>query len=220
MLRVFRIKLLAFLEDLRSGHVFGGGHAVYIMTVVEFQKRGLPHAHIALRIAGAQPLTPAEIDSFVSAELPDVSCCRNDATRCTCRAHRLRRFVEREMIHAHYPQCFQDGHAWCSKRYPHPVTPITYIDARGFVHYRRRTEADRWVVPYSPSLSLKYDCHINVEISRTVLFVKYMVRSRRSAPQVQCAQPPLDLLRVNFAETLRPSHATAFLSSCAAQIHA
>jgi hypothetical protein len=60
-----------FLKEIREGTIFGSP-AVYIMTVVEFQKRGLPHAHIAFRVAGQQPMTAAQLDEYVSARVPVV----------------------------------------------------------------------------------------------------------------------------------------------------
>jgi hypothetical protein len=41
------------------------------MEVTEFQFRGLPHAHIAVRFYGPQPVTAAAVDTCISAELPD-----------------------------------------------------------------------------------------------------------------------------------------------------
>jgi hypothetical protein len=39
---------------------------------IEFQKRGLPHAHILLWLqAGDKPLTPDQIDEICCAEIPD-----------------------------------------------------------------------------------------------------------------------------------------------------
>ena len=40
--------------------------------VIEFQKRGLPHAHMLL-ILGDAPRTPDEYDKYVCAELSDAS---------------------------------------------------------------------------------------------------------------------------------------------------
>ena len=34
---------------LRSGHFFGGVRAAYIISVIEYQERGLPHAHIVFQ---------------------------------------------------------------------------------------------------------------------------------------------------------------------------
>lgn len=42
------------------------------MYVIEFQKRGLPHAHILLILKGDdKPRSSPEYDKFVSAEIPD-----------------------------------------------------------------------------------------------------------------------------------------------------
>lgn len=69
--RVFRLKLKALLKDLTQGHVLGKviGHCY----TIEFQKRGLPHAHILLILhPDDKPTTTDDYDSIVSAEIPDV----------------------------------------------------------------------------------------------------------------------------------------------------
>ena len=68
--RVFNLKLKAFLANLIKHNMLGVVTA-YIY-VVEFQKRGLPHAHILLIIAQDDLLhTPDDYDKVVCAELPD-----------------------------------------------------------------------------------------------------------------------------------------------------
>jgi hypothetical protein len=44
--RVFAMKLKAFIEDIAKNHCFG--KCVGFLKVIEFQKRGLPHAHILI----------------------------------------------------------------------------------------------------------------------------------------------------------------------------
>lgn len=68
--RVFKLKLEAILGDLlKNGYC---GQAIAYMYVIEFQKRGLPHAHILIVLAAnARPVTPEEVDALVCAELPD-----------------------------------------------------------------------------------------------------------------------------------------------------
>ncbi|KAG2926463.1 hypothetical protein PC117_g14868 [Phytophthora cactorum] len=67
--RVWQLKLGAELEDLEEGVL---GRVRARIYVVEFQKRGLPHAHILVILAEEdKPRTRQIIDKIVSAELPD-----------------------------------------------------------------------------------------------------------------------------------------------------
>jgi hypothetical protein len=47
---VFHARLESLLFNLRHGKYFGGGKTVYIMRVIEYQFRGLPHCHIVFRL--------------------------------------------------------------------------------------------------------------------------------------------------------------------------
>ncbi|GAU51410.1 hypothetical protein TSUD_413210 [Trifolium subterraneum] len=68
--RVFQIKLDQMMADFRKGHFFG--RVVASMYTIEFQKRGLPHAHILLWLDSRDRLqSPESIDSVICAELPD-----------------------------------------------------------------------------------------------------------------------------------------------------
>jgi hypothetical protein len=76
IVRVFQQYLPAFMKDIRD--VFGP--ILYHIRVTEFQKRGLPHEHIAVAVKNV-PRTPAEIDTFLSAELPRESGAMRDAIK-------------------------------------------------------------------------------------------------------------------------------------------
>lgn len=53
--------------------------------VVEFQKRGLPHAHILLILESEdKPRTTDDYDSIVQAEIPDADCFPQVCSRCSC----------------------------------------------------------------------------------------------------------------------------------------
>jgi len=66
---VFKAKLNALIKDITNG-VLGDINA-YCYTI-EFQKRGLPHAHIIVFLKPHAKLkTPAEIDSLLSSEFPE-----------------------------------------------------------------------------------------------------------------------------------------------------
>jgi hypothetical protein len=65
------------------------GPVLYHKRVTEFQKRGLLHEHIAVALKNV-PKTSAEINKFLSAELPRESGSLRDA-------------VKRHMTHTHDP---------------------------------------------------------------------------------------------------------------------
>ncbi|GBM61856.1 hypothetical protein AVEN_265503-1 [Araneus ventricosus] len=68
--RVFNMKLKELLEDICKHGIFGT--VLAYIYVIEFQKRGLPHAHILLTLDSESKIrTKDDIDKFVSAELPD-----------------------------------------------------------------------------------------------------------------------------------------------------
>ena len=68
--RVFALKLKQLLHDLDVGKFFGAIDAM--VHVVEYQKRGLFHAHILLILkADDKPRCADDYDAIVCAEIPD-----------------------------------------------------------------------------------------------------------------------------------------------------
>jgi hypothetical protein len=177
--RVFKLKLSSICTELFEKHIFGGVRAR--MHVIEFQKRGLPHAHILLILHhDDKPKTIEDIDSIVCAELPD-----------PIEQPHLYSVITRCMVHGPCghakpsARCMKDGR--CSKHYPRPFSEMTIIDENSYPTYRRRNNGrffikdgfhfdNRWIVPYNPYLSAKYDAHINVEIATSITSVKYLYK--------------------------------------------
>ena len=70
IVRVFRLKLRKLLRDLINCHVLG--RLLGYVYTIEFQKRGLPHAHILIILCDtATPRDIVEYDRIVYAVLPD-----------------------------------------------------------------------------------------------------------------------------------------------------
>lgn len=153
-------------------------------SVIEFQKRGLPHAHILLKLKTRDVMQNP--DQFVSAELPDQA---DHAQLYQC--------VTDHMIHgpcgALKPNspCMKDNTG--SKEFPKRFTANTTIPGDGFIQYQRRNDGrvfiksnvavdNRWVVPYNPYLLetlyllIRFNCHMNVEICSTMKAVKYLYK--------------------------------------------
>ena len=164
--RVFQLKLSALHEEIKNG-LFGSLAAQ--LWVIEFQKRGLPHAHILVILnASSKMSTPEEYDSIVSAELPDEG-----------RHPEAYETVIKCMVHGpcgvenRNAPCMKDGK--CTKHYPRAFMQETLCDEGGYPVYRRRNDGrsvivrgrsvdNRWIVPHNLYLATKYNAHINVEV--------------------------------------------------------
>ncbi|GFR22669.1 helitron_like_N domain-containing protein [Trichonephila clavata] len=152
---------------------------------LEWQKRGLPHAHILVWLI--DKLRPEEIDSIISAEIPDPS---TDQL--------LFDIVTTNMIHGpcgnpnRSSSCMADGK--CTKSFSKHFTNYTITNVVGYpIYCRRNTDNgeqsftknvnnaeigidNRWVVPYSPLLSKTFNAHINVEFCSSVKSIKYLCK--------------------------------------------
>ncbi|XP_022004019.1 uncharacterized protein LOC110901502 [Helianthus annuus] len=183
--RVFKLKLTSLIEDIMKKQIFGSCQAA--VYTIEFQKRGLPHAHLLLWLEhSAASRTPAGIDDLISAEIPLEI---DDPSGYKA--------VTDYMLHgpcgndARSAPCTTDGK--CMKHFPKPFYRETTIDEDGYPVYRRRdtkiffkkgkTKLDnRFVVPYNRYLLLKYESHINVEWCNQSLAIKYLFKYLNKGP--------------------------------------
>lgn len=178
--RVFMIKVFNLLKDIRDKKIFGDVAA--IVWRIEWQMRGLPHLHMLI-ILRKHILTSADIDSYVSAEIPEPN---TDSL--------LHQLIMANNIHkpcdtCEDATCHRDG--TCKRNFPKKMASFTVITGDKFPIYRRRglhfgtvTDynnvsrpiTDEWVVPFSPYLTLKYRCHINLEVAAHVKCFKYLYK--------------------------------------------
>ncbi|KAK8807140.1 hypothetical protein WA158_003899 [Blastocystis sp. Blastoise] len=179
--RVFAIKLKYLYHLLKDENVFGKAQA--ITYTVEFQKRGLPHAHILLNVEQQDKIHDTnELDSIICAYLPDEE-----------KDPRLFKIVSTMNIHGPHVSnspCL-DSHGICKKGFPKPFQECTTIpndsyplyfrpnDGRKVVFHRTNGDLEatnEYVVPYNPYLSLKLEAHINVEAVYSLHTVKYLYK--------------------------------------------
>ena len=172
---MFKLKLRELLDDILKRHVLGKPLA-HVYTI-EFQKRGIPHAHILIILAdGCKASEPSDYDKIVCAEIPDPNI-------DSILSPTLHRIVKRCMIHGACgivkkgAPCMRDGS--CFEQFPKKFSDTTSSTKDDYPLYRRRDNSrtvevggikldNRWVVPYSPYLLLRFNTHINVEICSTV----------------------------------------------------
>ncbi|XP_022014342.1 uncharacterized protein LOC110913832 [Helianthus annuus] len=183
--RLFKFKLDAICKDLKECHMFG--KAAAIIYTIEFQKRGLPHAHLCLFMEPEAKIpTVDQVDPFICAEIPN----RDDDPE-------LYTLVKDFMIHGPCGNanmscpCMVDKQ--CSKGFPKRFQDTTTIDANGFPLYRRRDDGrtvvknrieldNRSVVPYNKKLLKKYQAHINVEWCNQAGSIKYLFKYINKGP--------------------------------------
>ena len=191
--RVLKQKKEQLLHDLIKGGIFG--KTVANMHVIEFQKRGLPHAHILIILANQdRTMTSELVDSIISAELPPSPDHTEDPEEAK-QQERLEKIVLTNMIHGPCGKanpssvCMENGK--CTKNFPKDFQKKTIVDVdNNYPIYRRRAPEDggrqvickgkiidnRWIVPYCPFLSLRYNCHINVELCTSPKAAKYLYK--------------------------------------------
>jgi len=152
------------------------------MYTVEFQKKGLPHAHILLWLDGESKLkNSTDIDKVILADLYP----------------KLEKVVASYMIHgpcrpARYNSpCMKEGR--CSKFYPKKFKSSTSIDEDGYPCYRRLDNGrfvekngikldNRSVVPYNPPLLMRYQAHVNIKYCNKTNSIKYLFKYVNKGP--------------------------------------
>nr|XP_025887491.1 uncharacterized protein LOC112941712 [Solanum lycopersicum] len=177
--RVFQIKLFQLMQDLKKQQPFG--KIIACLYTIEFQKRGLPHAHILLFLHPTLKSPSIDhINTMITAEIPNMEVDPDDY-----------KAVKNYMMHGPCgdlnPGCPCMKQGKCTKRFPKKFNNQKTFDADGFPIYRRRntgTEVNknnvfldnRYVVPYNRNLIVKFDAHINVELCSYSRSVKYLFK--------------------------------------------
>lgn len=183
LVRVFRGKLKEFMNDILEKDLFG--KVTFYNYTIEFQKRGLPHAHIILGLHEKHKIkTEDQIDSIISAEIPDAE-----------EDPELFETVTKYLMHGPCGTinpnaiCMQNGK--CSKKFPKDFSERTVLNPNNYPIYQRRNNNrtcqkvvnrniidldNKWVVPYCPYIAKKYNNHTNVESVYSVQAVKYIYK--------------------------------------------
>ena len=190
--RVFYVRARQLIKEIKEKQIFGK-YKAHVMCY-EWQQRGYPHLHLNLWLA--KPIRNAEdIDNLISAELGP----KGSAVRKIILENNIHGIKNRGCGNSTLP-CRARNKSVCQKNYPYPYSNSTEIidmtteqiyhgeDPRVplKVQYRRREGYNEYdddgytntnVVPYNPYLSLRFQCHINVEYVHGALStVKYLMK--------------------------------------------
>ncbi|XP_046659143.1 uncharacterized protein LOC124353255 [Homalodisca vitripennis] len=166
--RVFKSKFTKFLDDLSKGQVLSVTQTY--TYVIEFQKRGLPHAHVLITMRPEGKITIDNVDDIVCAEFPNRDM---DPT--------LYDIIVEHYVHrpcgANNPvaPCMRDGK--CSKGYPMSFNDETIIDHVRRPVYRRRRDGRTAVVEENGNRQPK-NCAIQPVLCKKI-HVPHQFRSLR-----------------------------------------
>ncbi|XP_021754905.1 uncharacterized protein LOC110720203 [Chenopodium quinoa] len=152
--RVFRAMLIALKKQITEERVFGKVAAM--VYVVEFQKRGLPHAHFLIILDHGYKLAGlADYDSLH----PNCGCMKKKiGDEVVCKYNYPKSYLEETTTN-------EDGFPLYKRR-----------NTGEHVRIRGATLDNRWVIPYNPYLSMLFDCHLNVEVCSTIQAVNYLYK--------------------------------------------
>ncbi|XP_019175431.1 PREDICTED: uncharacterized protein LOC109170736 [Ipomoea nil] len=174
-----KMKLDSLIADCRKNKLFGS--VAGVIYTIEFQKRGLPHAHILLFLEKNKEVSQVvTLNKIIFTEIPDEN---TDVEYYNA--------VEEFMMHGPCGKarsnspCMVNGR--CSKHFPKRFVECSTFDDDGYPIYRQRDNGsivtkngialdNRYVVPYNRHLLLKYKAHINVEWCNQSRSIKYLFK--------------------------------------------
>jgi hypothetical protein len=179
--QVFRCRLSKLIENLKDGKYFGKRKLDYILYCIEYQWRGLPHFHMAVKLQGVNTDTEENsvkfMDEYIKAEMP----VRENFPNLTDgEFNSYLNLVKKQMKHdcaAAANGCKSKKTDNCRRGYDRSEPVLkSYIDEDGFPQYRRRNEIDFRVVAHNPQTLMDWDGHLNVEFSSTAKQILYMFK--------------------------------------------
>lgn len=179
--RIFKLYLNEAVKDIKSGVL---GKIAGLIYTIEWQKRGLPHAHFLIIFEEEDKIkTTTHLDSLVVAEFPNPNFVElyNIVTQhhihgpCGC--------------HGTYDQCQEKGK--CSKSFPKEFSTFTKFNNDAYPTYKRRAPEqcgfvaknkysaqidNRFIAPYNPWFTYKFNCHFFFESCNSIRAVKYIYK--------------------------------------------
>ena len=143
--------------------------------------------------------TNTEVDDIICAQLPPDPQLFDEGSAEQEQAKRIQEIVLKNMVHGPCGKenplspCMENGK--CTKKYPKSFCDKTSLGPDNMHPEYQRLSPDkggrslvvnmkgkefvidnRWIVPYSPYLSLRYNCHINIELCISPTAAKYLYK--------------------------------------------
>ena len=193
---VFKARLDMICANIRNGKYFHGSKISYELHVIEYQYRGLPHAHMVIRLEdGIDTDNPdrnvlidfvnkhfiAEMPRFEGEEHPNVFHVEGTPPFTDAYKEKCRESVRKHNKHncaVAINGCKTTESDLCKRGYSNTETrPDTYLDATtDRIVYRRRQINDLLIVPYNLQIMMDLDTHTNCEYSGSSYCAMYIFK--------------------------------------------
>ena len=175
--RVFKAKKDALIHNLRNGKYFNSKTA-YILCVIEFQHRGLPHVHIVYRLENGPDHNDLQtcidfIDQFLSTTMPIID--ENSSEEDILYA----KLVRENMIHKCFvgPNgCKDEETGECKRHFDGLPNIYTYLDEKKYPKYKRPNLDDCFIVAHNREMLLDCGCHVNTEFCASTYCIIYLYK--------------------------------------------
>jgi hypothetical protein len=193
---VFKARLDQLKANIRNGKYFGGSTLKYTFHVIEYQYRGLPHAHLVIRLTDAPDIDNpdkdalikfvnkhfvAEIPRFEGDEYPNVFPALGEPPFTEEYKQKCVELVRMHNTHKCSEAvngCKKNSTARCKRGYNNTgEVSETYVNATtNRIVYRRRLPCDSLIVPYNYEIMMDWDSHLNCEYSGSAYCALYMYK--------------------------------------------
>ena len=178
--------MVVFLSNLKSGKYFGTHKVVYAIRVIEYQHRGMPHAHIVVKLSDMPDHEDVEaktvfINEFITAKSPPTP-----NAFSTSDDKRYHTYVHRHMVHncaVAVNGCKKCDTSKCKRGYEDTKVEPTHFDDRGYPIYERTSLADLKIVPHNKKILMDWNGHANVEYAGGVRCVLYLYKYLYKGPK-------------------------------------
>ena len=181
---VFHAKLTALINNLKYQKYFRE-ELVYEMRSIEYQHRGMLHAHIVIQLKDVPHnangfIESSWIDANLSAEMP--------ITQDNLISDEEKEYARKVRMHMKHHCCTAvngclDKDGRCKKGYHDTVIADTsFTKQNGRVVYRRRHESDLLIVPHNRKILQDWDGHAYLDIcsTETVIYLyKYLYKGSK-----------------------------------------
>jgi hypothetical protein len=194
--QVFKARLDKLKANIRNGKYFGGSKVTYTFHVIEYQYRGLPHAHLVIRLTHAPDIDDpdkhelinfvndhfvAEMPRFEGEENPNVFPVAGEppfTEAYTLKCQELVRMHNKHKCAVAVNGCKRKSTDRCNRGYSNTdEIPETFINTTtNRIVYRRRMTCDLTIVPYNLEMMMDWDSHCNCEYSGSAYCALYMYK--------------------------------------------